>query len=101
MPGHTPGSIMLRWPQNAGVLLAGDSAVGPGPGEEPDPPRISRPAMAAGVDAAFVARWQEIVEHKTFSSILPLHGRPVIDRSDIGAIAAGIWEHPPVDPVDA
>ena len=38
-PGHTDGSIVLYSERHGGVVLAGDSAVAPGPRQGLDPPR--------------------------------------------------------------
>ena len=37
-PGHTPGSVVLYRDTYGGTVLAGDSAVGPGPRQDPEPP---------------------------------------------------------------
>ena len=75
---------MLYWPQHGGVLLAGDSAVAPGPGQDQKPLRLERSlgptrAMTAGL----AERWRSF--DKPPRTICPLHGVPYTDRSDRNA----------------
>jgi glyoxylase-like metal-dependent hydrolase (beta-lactamase superfamily II) len=58
-PGHTEGSIMLYSGNHGGFLLAGDSAVGPGPRQEQDPPRLIRPPATTGeTEEGVKERWR-------------------------------------------
>ena len=65
-PGHTEGSIVLYWGEHGGVVLAGDSAVAPGPQQGLDSPRLVRPpAMNAEADGNLRELWRNFGEaHK-------------------------------------
>ncbi|MCF3934619.1 MBL fold metallo-hydrolase [Acuticoccus sp. M5D2P5] len=98
MPFHTPGSIMLHYPKNRGVLFAGDSAVGPGPRQPQDPPHLERPIVDEGLEDPFKAEWETILAQRLVSSILPLHGTPYVDRGDLGDIARPLTVGAAMDP---
>lgn len=101
IPGHTPGSIMLWIEDEGGILLAGDSAVGPGPEQEDQSPRLQRP-VGADEDPRFAETWQQVLADRPLAAVLPLHGR-YYTRADEGdeafeAMIRNIWEGPPMDP---
>ena len=101
IPGHSPGSIMLYVPDEGGVLLAGDSAVGPGPEQDDQSPRLQRP-IGADEDERFIATWKEVVDTRPIAAVLPLHGA-YYRREDLGEeafarVVANIWEGEPMDP---
>ena len=98
IPGHTPGSIMLHSPRHGGVLLTGDSAVGPGPKQDRSRPRLQRPKMETTATERFAARWQEILRTHETRSVLPLHGLAYLNRDDLSDLARGIWDGEPMDP---
>ena len=102
IPGHTAGSIVLYVPEPGGVLLAGDGAVAPGPGQAAEPPRLERPKMAAEAEAVFRAAWQKLTDRLPLAAVLPLHGQAYL-RDDLGDAAferalANVWQGPPMDP---
>ena len=102
MPFHTPGSIMLHTNRNRGVLFAGDSAVGPGPKQAPDPARLERPRVdTEELDAAFREQWTVLKAQRLISSILPLHGTPYVDRKDSEDFSGPLRSGPPMDPASA
>ena len=100
VPGHSPGSVMLYLADGGGILLAGDSAVGPGPEQSDRTPRLERP-IKADEDPAFLDTWQKLVGRLPLAAVLPLHGEAYI-RAEHGdgfdAIVANIWNGPPMDP---
>lgn len=96
-PGHTSGSIMLYRRERGGVLLAGDSAVAPGPRQDRQPPRLERPlgptqAMTDGL----AERWRSF--DKPLRTICPLHGVPYVDRDDLQAIMRPLYDAEPMNP---
>ena len=98
-PGHTDGSVVLCW-EPGGVVLAGDSAVAPGPRQEPDPPRLVRPpARDAAADRALADRWRRLFDERAVRTVAPLHGAVYADRDDLPAIAAPLWDGEPMDPM--
>ena len=102
MPGHTPGSILLYLAEADGILLAGDSAVGPGPEQLAEPPRLERPKMDEEDDEIFRAAWPDLLKRRPVASILPLHGA-TYRRADLGSerftqVLAHIWTGDPMDP---
>ncbi|MFQ6550179.1 MBL fold metallo-hydrolase [Aestuariibius sp. 2305UL40-4] len=102
MPGHTPGSILLYLAEADGILLAGDSAVGPGPEQPADPPRLERPKMDEDDDKIFCAAWPDLLKRRPVAAVLPLHGQ-IYRRQDLGAdrfieVLAHIWTGAPMDP---
>ncbi len=102
MPGHTDGSIILHVEDEGGILLAGDSAVAPGPEQDTRPPRLERPTMPGAAKERFIAEWKAIWEHVRPDAILPLHGHCYL-RSDLGDDAyrvaiENIWTGSPMDP---
>ncbi|WP_299414767.1 MBL fold metallo-hydrolase [uncultured Sulfitobacter sp.] len=101
IPGHTAGSIMLYLPQKGGILLTGDAAVGPGPIQPDQTPRLERP-IGADTDPCFIPIWKEVVGSLPIAAILPLHGAYYL-RCDLGsdvfdAIVENIWKGHPMDP---
>ncbi|WP_420392009.1 hypothetical protein [Acuticoccus sp.] len=98
MPFHTPGSIMLHTNRNRGVVFAGDSAVAPGPKQDPEPPRLARPKVDEALEEDFKEQWMVLKSQRLMSSILPLHGTPYVDRPDLRDIAMSLREGPPMDP---
>ncbi len=96
-PGHTAGSVMLYWTEHGGVLLAGDCAVGPGPRQDQEPPRLER---SPGPTEAMTERLAE--QWRTFSrplrTICPLHGTVYQDRDDLAEIMRPLYDAPPMDP---
>ena len=100
VPGHSPGSIMLYLPDEGGILLAGDSAVGPGPEQSDRTPRLERP-IKADEDPRFLDAWQKTVDRLPLAAVLPLHGE-AYTRAEHGdefdTILANIWTGPPMDP---
>ena len=105
LPGHSPGSIVAYLsdddhPNAGGILLAGDSAVAPGPAQTDRTPRLERP-MAADRDPRFIDRWKHLVDTRPISAILPLHGSGYAreDHPDtFDDIVANLWRGEPVDP---
>ena len=99
IPGHTPGSIMLYLRDEGGILLAGDSAVGPGPAQGDQTPRLER-TLGADEDPRFIETWRRFVSARPVAAVLPLHGRPYVaaDHADFAAIVANIWTGDPMDP---
>ena len=101
IPGHTEGSIMLYLADEGGILLAGDSAVGPGPEQSDRTPRLERP-VGADEDARFLDTWRDFVARLPLAAVLPLHGECYL-RSETGeeafeAILANIWRGEPMNP---
>ena len=99
VPGHSPGSIMLHVEDDGGVLLCGDSAVGPGPEQADRTPRLQRP-LGADRDERFERVWKETIRTLPVAAILPLHGAPLLrdERADFDELVAGIWTGQPMDP---
>ena len=102
MPGHTPGSIMLYLADEGGILLAGDSAVAPGPEQAAEPPRLERPKMAEEAERPFLDAWEKLAARLPLAAVLPLHGRRYL-RAELGseafdAAVANLWRGPPMDP---
>lgn len=100
LPGHSSGSVMLYLHDEGGILLAGDSAVGPGPDRDPNPPRLQRPKMFDVAD--FSERMQVAVARYPLAAVLPLHGAPY-RRSDLGdaqfdTAVEYIWAGKAMDP---
>ncbi len=102
MPGHSPGSVMLHLPAHR-ILLAGDCAVGPGPEQEPDPPRLERPKMGEDEDVIFCDAFAQLIDRlPSLAAVLPLHGAWYL-RSELGDAAfehalENICEGAPMDP---
>ena len=90
-PGHTGGSIMLYSGSHGGFLLAGDSAVGPGPRQDSEPPRLVR-APATGEEAEEKLKEQWRTFDRPLRSICPLHGAVYVDRSDLEEIMRPLAE---------
>lgn len=100
VPFHTPGSIMLHTPKQNGVLFAGDCAVAPGPLQPAEPPRLERPKVdTEETDREFRDQWSTIATLRFMNSILPLHGTPYIQRSDIKMLMNLLATGPAMDPV--
>ena len=99
-PGHTDGSVVLHWTVHGGVVLAGDSAVAPGPEQAPEPPRLIRPpGMSHAVDLAFRDRWRRLFDERPVRTVAPLHGAVYADRDDIRAVASSLWDGDPMPPM--
>jgi glyoxylase-like metal-dependent hydrolase (beta-lactamase superfamily II) len=101
IPGHTSGSIML-YDANDGFLLAGDSAVGPGPEQNCDPPLLQRPPMGQQDKLRFCEQWQLIIKARDIRGVLPLHGSG-FSKSKLGKLAfdravENIWTGNPMNP---
>jgi glyoxylase-like metal-dependent hydrolase (beta-lactamase superfamily II) len=100
MPFHTPGSIMLHTPRHDGVLFAGDSAVGPGPKQPAEPPRLERPEVGTPEeDVLFRQAWEGVAERRFASSVLPLHGTPYVRRADIKVLLEHLGTGPAMNPL--
>ena len=99
IPGHSPGSIMLHLADEGGIVLAGDSAVGPGPEQADQTPRLERP-IGADENPGFVADWRRTVSRLPIVAVLPLHGQAyrAADREDFNSIVANIWRGEPMNP---
>ena len=96
-PGHTPGSIMLYWSEHGGVLLAGDSAVAPGPRQALEPPRLERPlGPTQAMTDELAEKWRDF--DKPLRTVCPLHGVPYVDRDDLDDIMRSLYEAEPMDP---
>ena len=96
-PGHTEGSIMLYWPSHGGVLFAGDCAVGPGPRQNPEPPRLERsPGPTEAMTERLAEQWRAF--DKPLRAVCPLHGTIYQDRDDLADIMRPLSEEPPIDP---
>ena len=90
-PYHTEGSIMLYSARHGGLVLAGDSAVAPGPEQDAEPPRLERPpTISRDADAALRNVWRTL--ERPLRSVLPLHGTPYADRDDLDAILRPLVE---------
>ena len=104
-PGHSPGSVVLYTPAFGGVLLTGDSAVGPGP-MQPDghPPLVRPPAPPppfSPTDAEVVARWRALADEladRPPRTLAPLHGAIYADRDDVLGLIAGLVAADPMEP---
>lgn len=97
-PGHTEGSVVLYWGEHGGVMLAGDSAVAPGPQQGLDPPRLVRPpAMNAEADQGLREQWRTF--DKPLRSICPLHGATYVDRDDLQEIMRPLLESESMGPM--
>ena len=97
-PGHTEGSVVLYREERGGVVLAGDSAVAPGPEQEPEPPRLIRPpAASAEADEGLRERWRTFGRH--VRTVCPLHGAVYVDRDDIDDIMRPLVEGEPMGPM--
>lgn len=99
-PGHSPGSIMLYLADEGGILLVGDSAVGPGPQQSDRTPRLERPIMA-DENPIFLDTWRKTVDRLPIAAVLPLHGEAYTRAEhpdDFDAIIANIWTGAPMDP---
>ena len=99
VPGHSPGSIMLYLADEGGILLVGDSAVGPGPEQSDRTPRLERP-IGAEEDLRFVVEWRRTVSRLPIATVLPLHGQGyrAANHDDFASIVANIWTGEPMDP---
>ena len=95
IPGHSPGSIMLYLADEGGILLAGDSAVGPGPEQSDRTPRLERP-IQADEDPRFLDTWQKTISRLPVAAVLPLHGEAYLrrDHENFSDIVANIWNGP-------
>lgn len=102
MPGHTPGSILI-FHSKEGILLTGDSAVGPGPEQEASEPTLQRPKMEEDATAEFIDAFERLMDLlPPLQAVLPLHGAWYC-RKEIGSEAferaiANIWQGDPMDP---
>ncbi|CAN5558228.1 hypothetical protein BH24ACT22_BH24ACT22_09570 [soil metagenome] len=97
-PGHTEGSILLYWENHGGVAFAGDSAVGPGPKQDPDPPRLVRaPAINAEADEGLRELWRTF--DKPLRTVCPLHGAVYLDRDDMKEIMHPLFEGDSMGPM--
>ena len=96
-PGHTLGSVMLYGSKHGGVLLAGDSAVAPGPRQDLEPPRLERPLdPTQAMTDALADKWRNF--DKPLRSVCPLHGVPYVDRDDLSNIMRTLYEGEPMNP---
>jgi len=86
--GHTEGSIVLYRERNGGVMLAGDSAVGPGPRQDPDPPRLLLPPATSA--ERLRQTWRTF--GRPLRSVCPLHGATYVNRDDLAGIMRPLIE---------
>ncbi len=94
-PGHSPGSTMLYTAEHGGILLAGDSAVAPGPMQPDGSPPLVRPPASGGVtDAEVVARWKAF-DRQPLAMIAPLHGNAYVDVEP-APLLRSLWESEPM-----
>ncbi|MGA9167951.1 MAG: MBL fold metallo-hydrolase, partial [Nitrososphaeraceae archaeon] len=79
-PGQTAGSIMLYSTSNGGLLLTGDSAMGPSADQaEAGLERLIRPPIETSVDDAKLReQWQAF--DRPVSTVLPFHGTGYVNR---------------------
>ncbi len=97
-PGHTEGSILLYWKEHGGILLAGDSAVGPGPRQDPEPLRLIRaPAINVEADEGLRESWSNF--DRPVRTVGPLHGSVYVDRDDIEKIVRPLIDGEPMGPM--
>ena len=97
-PGHTEGSVVLYWEEHGGIVLAGDSAVAPGPQQGLDPPRLVRPpAMNGEADEGLRELWRNF--DKPLRTICPLHGATYVDRDDLEEIMTPLVEGESMGPM--
>ena len=99
IPGHSPGSVMLYLADDGGVVLAGDSAVGPGPEQADQTPRLQRP-IKADEDPRFIETWRRTISRLPIAAVLPLHGQGyhARDHDDFAGVVANNWRGEPMDP---
>ena len=96
-PGHTAGSVMLYWREHGGVLLAGDCAVGPGPRQDQEPPRLKRsPGPTEAMTEQLAEQWRTF--SRPLRTVCPLHGTVYQDRDDLAEIMRPLYDAPPMDP---
>ena len=96
-PGHTAGSVMLLWSAHGGVLLAGDCAVGPGPRQDQEPPRLERsPGPTETMTEQLAEQWRTF--SRPLRTVGPLHGTVYQDRDDLADIMRPLYDAPPMDP---
>jgi len=81
-PGHTPGHIMLYNPANAGLLLAGDAAMGPTDEQTQNGmERLIRvPARLSYDDELIRQNW--LAFDKPVSHVAPYHGTIYINKQE-------------------
>jgi glyoxylase-like metal-dependent hydrolase (beta-lactamase superfamily II) len=102
MPGHSPGSVMLHLPDER-VLLAGDCAVGAGPDQDANAPRLQRPIMGDDDAATFRDAMERLFDRlPALDAVLPLHGAWCL-RAELGdagfeAAISNVWDGEPMDP---
>lgn len=102
MPGHSPGSVMLHLTDQR-TLLAGDCAVGPGPDQDADAPRLQRPIMGDDDAATFRDAMERLFDRlPALDAVLPLHGAWCL-RAELGdagfeAATRTVWDGEPMDP---
>ncbi len=95
VPCHTAGSVMLYTERHGGVVLAGDSAVGPGPKQPEGARRLERPpTISDDADAQLRALWKDW--DRPLSAVLPLHGQTYLQadlpNEDLRAVMRPLWE---------
>lgn len=91
VPAHTEGSVMLYAEKHGGFVLAGDSAVGPGPRQGLQPPRLERPpTISETADQHLRDLWRSF--GRPLRTILPLHGATYVDRDDLAEIMQPLIE---------
>lgn len=95
VPCHTAGSVMLYTERHGGVLLAGDSAVGPGPRQPRGTHRLERPpTISPDADARLRVLWKSW--NRPLCAVLPLHGQTYLQEDlpdgDLRAVMQPLWE---------
>ncbi|NUQ76621.1 MAG: MBL fold metallo-hydrolase [Polyangiaceae bacterium] len=80
-PGHTAGSVLLYWRAHGGVMLTGDSAMGPSLDEDRAGSKMAfRPPRSFNDDDELLrASWAAF--DRPAASLLPLHGKPIVDQA--------------------
>lgn len=94
----------MLYDRDDGILLTGDSAVGPAPKQSAKDLLLRRPRMDQKDKKLFCEQWQQIVSDHDIRGILPLQGRG-LSRSKLGERAfqralENIWTGDAIKPKD-
>jgi glyoxylase-like metal-dependent hydrolase (beta-lactamase superfamily II) len=95
-PGHTPGHVLLYWRAHGGVVITGDSAMGPNHDERRAGLTIARrpPPSFNEDNTRLRANWAAF--DRPAANLLPLHGHPIVDQAEqMPAILASLRKPEP------